>query len=114
MDTAPNARVLDENGKPIAYDHVGPGDCLKILYKAERGKGWIDFNPAYLMIWLNGQPLKFVQEIKLSIGKDLVPNATITFNLEEVDIDASTLLALHAILDSKEAKKNGETVTEAN
>jgi hypothetical protein len=112
-EIVPNARVFDEKGKAIAYDHVGPGDSLKIIYKASRDKGWIKFSPAFLYVWLNGQPLTTLQKIVLTINEVGVPYARITIKLTDIDIDADTLTALAAIVKQK-AEGDGEGITETD
>lgn len=99
MEDAPNARTIGADGEP-EYSRVG--DNLKIRYQAERGKGWVSFNPANLHIELNGVPLTTCQSVIVKVGPGLIPEATLKMNLESIDIDADTMTALEAFV-TKEA-----------
>lgn len=83
--------------------------ALKIRYKMERkiredGINWYLFDPSKMIVEYNGQRVEMLQELKLSIGRDHMPRLTMTFGLDEIDIDADTLAALHVFLDAKDGK----------
>lgn len=88
-------------------------DTLKIRYKARNNGGSIEFNPADLSVELNGKPLHLVQSLTIHIENG-PPHAKIGFFLEGIDIDADSLLALQAIVNTQKVKAHGEATSESN
>lgn len=105
MDDAPNARVVV--GDEVTYHRIG--DNLKVRYKAEKKGRWLEFNPSGLSVELNGQPITLCHSLHIDIEANGVPYATLGFSLESIDIDADTMIALQAIVDTQKAIANGET-----
>lgn len=104
-DKPPNARALNDEGTVTAYDRLS-GDTLKIRWKARRepDKKWIEFSPADLEVELNGVAMTTCQAVSVTFDLDKgFPAATLSFTLEELDIDAETLIALEAFVDQQTA-----------
>jgi len=104
----PNTRTVSEGGLSVKYQATG--DRLRIEYHVVQGKGWLEFNPANLKVWLNDIPLKLVRRIVLNIDREGAPEATLTFDLAGIDIDADSLLALEALVraQSEQAEEDIE------
>lgn len=107
MDDAPNTRIENEDGE-IKYRRVA--DHLKIRYKAEVGeKGrWLTFNPGNLFVELNGQSINLCTSVYIDIRDNDAPRATLGLQLESIDIDMDTMIALQAIVDTKKAMEDGD------
>lgn len=98
MDDRVNA--LAEPGAHVA------GGALKIRYPVTKNGKWIEFSPENLLVEFNGKRIDFLQELTLSIGNDYIPYLSMTFMLDDIDIDMDTMSALHAVIEAKE-KSNG-------
>lgn len=109
MTDNPNARHTAQKGDTKTTTIKKIGDHLKVEYTAKRSddKGWLEFSPKYLHIELNGQPLTTCEELKIVI-KDGWPTATISLNLESIEIDADTMTRLQAFVGNKEYKNPNE------
>lgn len=107
MDDVPNARIVPED-KEVKYRRIA--DVLKIRYRAEVDEGgkWLTFNSANLHVELNGQPISLCTFINIDIRDDDAPRATLGLQLESIDIDMDTMIALQAIVDTKKAMEDGD------
>lgn len=79
------------------------GDTLKIRYKNREGSRGF-FSPGNVHIEINGVLLKNCTEINVSISANDYPFATLSFTLDELDIDTPTMVALDAYLKYKDKK----------
>lgn len=111
MHGAPNARQVtvehvEEGGDETKVRYWSmAGGGLKIDFKAARSESWIEFSPADMHIEFNGRPVEFCQGVTIVIGQDMIPRATLSFQLDELHVDADALVWLEAYVAAKEANK---------
>lgn len=81
------------------------GDVLKVRYKNFKEGDFGSYNPSNMHIELNGVELKLCTSLVIRLAYKELPSATITFTLEELDIDTDTLTMLQAVIKQREEEK---------
>jgi len=78
------------------------GDRLKVRWKASVSGGLITWSPADLFVELNGQPVDGCKSLSIFFDQNSrLPEATLYFTLDDLDLDVDTLTALRAYAEQR-------------